>query len=190
MNIFKIFSIFLVVIFFNNTYSQTGPGGVGSNNGTSDLIIWYRPDNGISTTGTLIDSWINSAGVSAFNISETGTQRPTLVAGAINGYDEVSFSGSNSLRTGLTLNSSNFIVNQASSFIVTRADNTTQQSCVYTTDPLDTNRFSNHIPWSGTVYYDTGNWWDPDARIEISGLSGLNSYSIWSYDAHPTTGRQ
>lgn len=168
----------------------SGPGGVGSNDGTSDLIIWYRPDNGLATTGTLIDSWTNSAGISAFDISETGTQRPTLVAGAINGYDEISFSGSNRLRTGLTLNSSNFIVNQASSFIITRADNTWQASSVYTTDPLDGNRFTNHIPWSGSVYFDIGTCCSTDARIEVSGLSGLDSYSIWSYDAHPTSGKQ
>lgn len=168
----------------------SGPGGVGSNDGTSDLIIWYRPDNGISTTGTLIDSWINSAGVTAFDISETGAQRPTLVSGAINGYDEVSFNGSNRLRTGLTLNSSNFIVNQASSFIITRADNTSQTSSVYLTDGLDGNRFSNHIPWAGSVYYDIGNCCGTDSRIEIGGLTGLNNYSIWSYDAHPTSGKQ
>jgi len=168
----------------------SGPGGVGSNDGTSDLIIWYRPDNGISTTGTLIDNWINSAGVSAFDISETGTQRPSLVSGAINGYDEVSFSGSNRLRTGLTLNSSNFITNQASSFIITRADNTGQTSSVYLTDGLDGNRFSNHIPWAGTVYFDIGSCCGTDARIEVSGLTGLNNYSIWSYDAHPTSGKQ
>ncbi|WP_100614984.1 proprotein convertase P-domain-containing protein [Confluentibacter citreus] len=168
----------------------SGPGGVGSNDGTSDLIIWYRPDNGISTTGTLIDSWINSAGVPAFDISETGTQRPTLISGAINGYDEVSFNGSNRLRTGLTLNSSNFIVNQASSFIITRADNIWQTSSVYLTDGLDGNRFSNHIPWAGSVYFDIGNCCGTDARIEVGGLTGLNNYSIWSYDANPASGKQ
>lgn len=169
----------------------TGPGGVGSNDGTSALIMWYRPDNAVSTTGTSINGWTNSAGVPAFNLSETGTQRPTLATNAINGYDEISFNGNNRLRTGLTLTSSNFITNQASSFTVTRADNTTQTSCVYTTDPLVSNtRFSNHIPWSGTVYYDIGTCCGSDARIQVSGLSGLNSYSIWEFDAHPTTGKQ
>ncbi|NJX16719.1 proprotein convertase P-domain-containing protein [Tamlana crocina] len=168
-----------------------GPGGVGHNDGSSGLIIWYRPDNGISTTGTLVDSWANSAGISDFDISESGTQRPTLVTNTINGYDEVSFNGSNRLRTGLTLTTSNFITNQASSFIVTRADNTTQQSSVYTTDPLvGSTRFSCHIPWSGTVYYDIGTCCSNDARIQVGGLSNLTSYSIWTYDAHPTTGKQ
>lgn len=191
MNVLKIFSAFFIFTIYSITYSQTGPGGVGSTNGTSGLIIWYRPDNGVSTTGSLVDSWSNSAGITAFDISETGTQRPTLVTNAINGYDEISFNGSNRLRTGLTLTSSNFVTNQASSFIVTRADNTWQTSSVYTTDPLvSSTRFSNHIPWNGSVYYDIGTCCSNDARIQVDGLSGLTSYSIWTYDAHPTTGKQ
>ncbi|MEP5340682.1 MAG: hypothetical protein ABJL44_13135 [Algibacter sp.] len=71
----------LIVIFitlFFNANSQTGPGGVGSNDGTSDLIMWYRPDNLITTTGTLIDNWPNSAGVSDFDLSATTNSRPVL----------------------------------------------------------------------------------------------------------------
>ncbi|NCO62818.1 MAG: T9SS type A sorting domain-containing protein [Flavobacteriales bacterium] len=191
MNTFKVLSLVLVCIFFNSINAQTGPGGVGTNDGNSSLIIWYRPDNGISTTGSLIDSWTNSAGLAAFNISETGSQRPTLISGTLNGYNEVSFNGSNRLRTGLTITSSNFITNQASSFIVVKANNTTQNSSVYTTDPLvGSTRFSNHIPWSGTVYYDIGSCCSSNARIQVGGLSGLTNYSIWSYDANPTTGKQ
>ncbi|WP_433991557.1 T9SS type A sorting domain-containing protein [Kordia algicida OT-1] len=173
------------------SFAQTGPGGVGTNDGTSSLVSWYRPDNGISVTGSLIDSWTNSAGISALDISETGTQRPTLITNAVNGYDEVSFNGSNRLRTGLTLTTSNFVTNQASSFIVTKADNTTQTSSVYTTDPLvGSTRFSNHIPWAGTVYYDIGTCCGSSARIQVGSLTGLTSYSIWSYDAHPSSGKQ
>ncbi|EDP95099.1 hypothetical protein KAOT1_02149, partial [Kordia algicida OT-1] len=173
------------------SFAQTGPGGVGTNDGTSSLVSWYRPDNGISVTGSLIDSWTNSAGISALDISETGIQRPTLITNAVNGYDEVSFNGSNRLRTGLTLTTSNFVTNQASSFIVTKADNTTQTSSVYTTDPLvGSTRFSNHIPWAGTVYYDIGTCCGSSARIQVGSLTGLTSYSIWSYDAHPSSGKQ
>lgn len=171
--------------------SQTGPGGVGSNDGTSSLRIWYNTTSGVSTTGSLIDQLTNLAGDVAFDARETGTQRPTLVTGAVNGYDEISFSGSNRLRTGLTLTTANFIVDQASSFLVVRADNTTQRSSVYTTDPLvGSTRFTNHIPWSGTVYYDIGTCCGGSARLQVGGLTGLTNYSYWSYDAHPTTGKQ
>jgi hypothetical protein len=169
---------------------NTGPAGVGSRSGDSQLKLWFRVDNGVNVTGTAVDSWTNSAGITALNISETTTQRPTLVANAVNGFSEVSFNGSNRLRTGLTLTSSNFVNSEASSFSVVRADNTTQQSSVYVTDPLDGNRFSNHIPWAGTVYFDIGQCCGNDARLDVGGLTNLNAYSIWSYDAQPTSGKQ
>ncbi|MEJ0029882.1 MAG: T9SS type A sorting domain-containing protein [Bacteroidota bacterium] len=168
---------------------STGPGGVGSNAGDSQLILWFRVDNGINLTGSNIDSWTNSAGVAALDVSETLTQRPTLVASALNGFSEVSFGGSNRLRTGLTLTTSNFINDQASSFVVNRAGNTTQTSIVYGTDPLDGNRFSTHIPWGGTVYFDIGQCCGNDARLDLAGLTGLTSYSIWSYEALSSTGK-
>ncbi len=172
-------------------FAQTGPGGIGTIDGSGSLKIWYRVDNGLVLTGTTVDSIRNSVAVPALSIGETGAQRPTLVAGAVNGFGEISFSGSNRLRTGLTLTTGNFIVDEASSFVVSRADNTTQTSCVYTTDPLvGTTRFTNHIPWSNTVYNDIGTCCGTSARIEVSGLTGLTAYSVWSYDALPATGKQ
>ncbi|WP_055435259.1 T9SS type A sorting domain-containing protein [Lacinutrix algicola] len=188
-----VFIIFYVILStpFNTVNAQTGPGGIGANDGTSDLIIWYRPDNGVVTSGTSINSWSNSAGVSAFNLSETGSNRPTLVSNAINGYNEISFNGTNRLRTGLTLTTANFITNQATSVVVAKSDYNSQSSSLYTTDPLvSSTRFSTHIPWNGTVYFDIGTCCNSTARIQVGGLTGLNDYSIWSYNANPSTGKQ
>ncbi|WP_067149526.1 T9SS type A sorting domain-containing protein [Pseudotamlana agarivorans] len=191
MTKFKYLLALVLCFFYAVNHAQTGPGGVGTNDGSSNLIMWFRPDNGVSTTASAVDSWENSAGISDFNMSESTTQRPTLITNAVNGYDEISFNGSNKLVTGMTLTTSNFIVNEASSFVVVRADNTTQRSCVYTTDPLvGSTRFTCHIPWENQVYFDIGTCCGTDARIQVSGLSGLTNYSIWSYGAHPTTGKQ
>lgn len=189
----KCYILILITFFsFNLMQSQTGPGGVGTTDGTSSLKIWYNTTNGgVSTTGTSIDGITNSAGIPALDLTETGGQRPTLVANSVNGVDAISFSGSNRLQTGLTLTTSNFIVNQASSFVVNAADNTSQRSCVYTTSPLvGGSRFTNHIPWNNTVYFDIGVCCSANARIQVGGLSGLTSYSYWSYDADPSTGKQ
>lgn len=167
-----------------------GPGGVGTITGDSQLKLWFRVDKGVNLTGTSVDGWTNSAGVPALDVSETTTERPTQVPNAVNGFPEISFSGTNRLRTGLTLTSSNFVNNQASSFTVNRADNTTQTSSVYLTDPLEANRFSNHLPWAASVYFDIGPCCNFDGRLEIPGLTGLTNYSIWSFDANPSTGKQ
>ena len=169
--------------------AQTGPGGVGTTAGSSTLKIWYRVDNGVNLTGSSVNSWTNSAGISALDITETGTNRPTSVTGP-NGYNEISFNGSNKLTTGAgVLTSSNFVTNQASSFVVSRADNTTQQSCVYTTDPLEVPRFSTHIPWAATVYFDIGDCCAD--RIQTGFTSPeLTNYAVWTYDANTSVGKQ
>ncbi len=170
--------------------AQTGPGGVGNTAGTSSLKMWYRVDNGVTTAGTSVNSWTNSAGVSALDISETGTNRPTLVASGPNGYGEVSFNGSNKLTTAAgVLTSSNFVTNQASSFVVSRADNTTQQSCVYTTDPLEVPRFSTHIPWSATVYFDIGDCCADRIQTGFTNAE-LTNYASWTYEANTSAGKQ
>lgn len=176
-------------LFPSRLNAQTGPGGVGNTTGTSTLKMWYRVDNGINTTGTSVNSWTNSAGVAVLDIAETGTNRPTQVAAGPNGYGEISFNGSNKLTTAAgVLTSSNFVTNQASSFVVSRADNTTQQSCVYTTDPLEVPRFSTHIPWSGTVYFDIGNCCAD--RIQTSFTDAeLTTYALWAYESN-TSGKQ
>lgn len=174
-------------IVVSQALAQTGPGGVGSADGSTSLKMWYRADNGVSVSGSTVNSWANSVAISALNLSESGTNRPTRVTNAVNGYPEISFNGTNCLRTAVgAMTTSNFVTTQTTTFVVARADNTTQVSCVYTTDPLIlSTRFSNHIPWNGEIYYDMGTCCDD--RIHATGVTGLNSYSVWSYDAINTS---
>ena len=168
--------LLLVIVSPFITIAQTGPGGVGSDDGTSTLKLWYRPDFGISTTGTSVDSWTNGAGVSALDMTATGTNRPTLVTGAVNGFDELDFDGNDYLEITGSLTTTNFVTNQASSFVVTERSATTN-SWVYATSPHQTNRFSCHITWSnGSVYYDIGACCGASARLQVNGLTGLNSF--------------
>ncbi len=173
--------------------SPTGPGGVGTTDGTSSLKIWYRTDAGVSMSAGKITGWTNSAGISDLDLIQTAGNRPAVVSGAVNGYDEISFtSNAHWLKTGHgVLNTNNFITDQASTFVVNRADVTNQASSLYTTEPLVGNsRFSNHLPWHGTIYYDIGTCCSQNARLQVGGLSGLTNYNIWSYDALPSTGKQ
>ena len=184
-----------LILFFSLTIlscglCQTGPGGVGTNDGTSSLKIWYRPEFGISTSGVNVDSWANSAGVAAHDLTSSGTNRPQLVSGAVNGSDELDFDGNDYLEITGALSTTNFVTDQASSFVVTERSATTS-SWVYATSPHTSNRFSCHISWSnGAVYFDIGTCCGNAARIQVNSLTGLNSYSYWSYDALSSTGKQ
>lgn len=115
---------------------------------------------------------------------------PQLVSSSLNGYDEVQFSASGILQTGLNLTTSNFVTNEASSFIYAKANSITS-SWPYATLPHQSQRFSCHIPWSNSqVYFDIGQCCNQNARIQVGGLSNLTSYSLWTYDANPSTGKQ
>ena len=182
--------LFLLLIATNFGIGQTGPGGVGTNDGTSSLKLWYRPDFGISTTGTSIDSWTNGAGVTAFDLTATGTNRPTLSSATVNGNDELSFDGNDFFQITGTMTTTNFMVDEASSFVVTERSATTA-NWVYATSPHQTDRFSCHISWSnGAVYFDVGGCCATTSRIQVSGLGGLGAYSYWSLDALNATGKQ
>lgn len=184
-----IFELLLVLACFSG-FSQTGPGGVGTNDGTSDLVMWYRTDNALTTSGSNVTNWGNSAGYSAHDMTQSGSANPQLISGSLNGYDEIQFNASGILQTGLNLTTSNFVTNQASSYIYAKANSITS-SWPYATLPHQSQRFSCHIPWSNnTVYFDIGQCCNASARIQVSGLSNLTGYSLWSYDANPSSGKQ
>lgn len=173
-----------------NCFAQTGPGGVGTNNGTSDLVMWYRTDNAITTSGSNVIAWTNSAGYSEHDMTQNGGTNPQLISRSLNGYDEIQFNAAGILQTGQNLTTSNFVTNQASSYIYAKANSITS-SWPYSTLPHQAQRFSCHIPWSnGIVYYDIGQCCSASARIQVGGQSNLTSYSLWSYDANPSTGKQ
>ncbi len=173
-----------------NCFAQTGPGGVGTNDGSSDLVMWYRTDNAVTVSGSNVTTWGNSAGYNDHTMTQSGSSSPQLISGSLNGYDEIQFNASGILQTGLNLSTSNFITNQASSYIYAKA-NTITSSWPYSTLPHQAQRFSCHIPWSNNiVYFDIGQCCSASARIQVGGQSNLTAYSLWSYDANPSSGKQ
>ena len=71
-------------------WAQTGPGGVGTTDGSSNLRIWLRADKGVSPTteGNTVTEWLNQAGYgnpSAINGS------PTYQANVVGEYPAIRF---------------------------------------------------------------------------------------------------
>ena len=114
---FTILSLFFIVAI----YGQTGPGGVGTIDGTSSLKIWLRADdldadNDITDNpadGTSVSTWSDYSG-NGNNFTQSGANRPTYSIGT---FKAVNFDASaatvqymNATSTGSYSNSSAFFV--------------------------------------------------------------------------------
>ncbi len=174
----------------------TGPGGVGTNDGSSNLQLWLRGDRGIysdsscSTAATdngNTGCWEDQSG-NGYNATQaTGADQPSYHIGVVNGMPTIRFdrASSESLQKSYEsdLNSSSF-----TTFIVTRAtgDTGTFRS------PL-TSRST--LPASGFNFYaSSGNDWEFWTRDTIwNNVNGpavvLNNWEILEgrYDNSSTT---
>ncbi|MEP1093640.1 MAG: Ig-like domain-containing protein [Cyclobacteriaceae bacterium] len=71
----------------------TSPGGSNS------LSMWFRADEGITSSGGLVSSWADQSGNSNDIVQGAAADQPTLVSSAINFNDAVQFTGGDNLET-------------------------------------------------------------------------------------------
>jgi hypothetical protein len=183
-----------VTINDNDNFGIDGPGGIGDADGTGTLVMWMIADSA-SVSGSDVVSWENEVGISELDLAPPGTA-PTLVPNAKNGHAEISFANVNDvLSTTSKLSTAYFPYNEASTFIVTRHDNSSQQSNTYGTSTilgggLAGNRFSSHLPWNGNVYFDIGNCCGTDGRSQFAyDPNWTGNYTIFSYTAGASEGK-
>jgi hypothetical protein len=69
--------------------AQTGPGGVGTTDGSSSLRLWVKANAGVSESGGNVTSWADQSGC---NVVMTASNNPTVVANAYNGFPAIDFS--------------------------------------------------------------------------------------------------
>ncbi len=184
-----------VTINDNDNLGFDGPGGIGSADGSGTLTMWYMADSATVNVSDEVTGLSNLVGISAYDMITLGNN-PDYISNAINGHAEISFNNVNDvLATNSTLSSATFPYNEASTFIVTRHDNNSQQSVTYGTSTTqgggqDTNRFGSHLPWGNTVYYDIGTCCGSQTRINFAyDGSWVGQYSIFSYVASSTDGK-
>ncbi|WP_372753171.1 T9SS type A sorting domain-containing protein [Mariniflexile sp.] len=104
MNSLKSQLVWIVCLFLNFSYSQTGPGGVGN---SANNALWLKADSGTSTTisGQPINLWNDISG-NLNNASQTNiNQQPLYYDSVINGYPSILFdysqtSGQNDFLSG------------------------------------------------------------------------------------------
>lgn len=178
----------LSISFFS--HAQTGPGGVGNSNGSSSLKIWFRPDYGLAAGGdSLVNGWGNSAGVDSLKISGATGAKPKFYTTQWNGYNAMQFSGHEYLTTGACINSSNFVTDQASSFVVSNGENSEQNGVVYGMNPLGQNNFAAYIPWADSIIFDLGNANTEQGRIQVPFFDLPSKPSLLSFESGPSFGK-
>ena len=80
-------------------FCQTGPGGVGSDDGTSNLEYWIDANRGV-TGSSPITIWSDLSGNATTN-SIIGN--PSLTSSSLNGYDVVTFDGTDYISTNMNI---------------------------------------------------------------------------------------
>ena len=53
--------VLLAILTFHG-FAQSGPAGVGVNDGTGSLSIWYDANQGVTVTGTAVTQWDDQSG--------------------------------------------------------------------------------------------------------------------------------
>ncbi len=86
--------------------SQTGPGGIGTNDGTSSLVLWLdandldadgdTTDNPVA--GNIVSTWNNKSGVVSTDWTQTiAIRQPIYATSVMNGHPAVTFDGNDFL---------------------------------------------------------------------------------------------
>lgn len=92
--------LLIILLFFvlNNGFSQTGPGGVGTDDGTSNLLLWLDANSSVEEAPSnpaenldLVTTWKDLSGNN--NHATTGTS-PIFRTNQHNGFPAVNFNGS------------------------------------------------------------------------------------------------
>lgn len=188
-----------ITISDNDNLGIDGPGGVGELDGSGTLTMWYMGDSATVSAGK-VTGLKNLVGISAYDMV-TPAADPDFVdyvgTGTLNGHAEVSFNNvEDVLATSSVLSASTFPYNEASTFIVTRHDNMSQQSNTYGTSTSQTgglagNRFSTHLPWNEIAYFDIGDCCGSTARVQFAyDGAWVGEYGIFSYIASSTDGKE
>ncbi|SEB72816.1 hypothetical protein SAMN04489761_1584 [Tenacibaculum sp. MAR_2009_124] len=170
---FKIPLLSYLIFYSIGLFAQTGPGGVGTNSGNSNLVLWLDANNVNLPNGTTTNNWGDSSGyVHNFN-SGNGAIFNT---NSINSYPSFSFNDSSNyfeLAYENRLNPNTFTI-----FSVSRVANSGSYKAVLSNrdDPpgSPTRGFilysrPNNNNWSFWTGRDSGSWQTVEGNINTTG---------------------
>jgi hypothetical protein len=85
---------FFLVCSATKLIAQNGPGGVGTTDGTSNLVLWLKANTLSQAAGSNVTSWLDQSGY-ANNASAVTTNEPTFNTGVYNGQPAIGFNSAN-----------------------------------------------------------------------------------------------
>ncbi len=190
----KIFTLTLFSFFFNPLFSQNqvpkGPGGVGTTDGTSSLVLWLDANTVNQNDNSEVFSWSDNSGFSNNAVAPFGTG-PQFKLDVINGYPQLKFDISNTEYLGVYNSNRNHSLQmdeQLTVFVVgklTDATNTWGAFVSRTEDNSwskgyalyrDVNNSNNNLTIGGYV----GKW--ADSRITTAIQTNQNTIMSLHYD--------
>ncbi len=147
----KNITVLISLIFINFLYGQTGPGGIGTTDGTSNLVLWLNANTITATSGTTITNWNDKSG---YGFDFNAGNGAIFNATAVNNYPAMHFNGtSHYFQTAYsaTLNPSEFTV-----FSTTNVTSSTKYKAV-----ISSRDDSTGTPTEGYILYarPTSNYW-------------------------------
>lgn len=175
------FFVFALTICFG----QTGPGGIGTTDGTSSLKLWL--DAADATTKTLntttVSQWSDKSGYLSHGTQSQAIYQPTNNATGINSRQTITFDGTDDV---LSLPNNSVLTNNApfSFFCIMKPATLTGYTVIYCagsgggSTAFETNG-------SNLNFYDAGT---PDGVHNANGSSTLTADTTYIYDANLTPG--
>jgi hypothetical protein len=164
---------------------NSGPGGVGSNSGTSALVVWLDGNNGVTTSGTAVTSWNDQSGYSNNATQGTPANRPARTSNALNGLPIVQFDGVDDV---LSISDQASIDLTRWSFLLV-AKVTTHKNYnaffVKGNDATENYEFLTNFPGTGNIHfpvYYTNGTRSGDAEIVAGPSMSNTSFGIFQYD--------
>jgi hypothetical protein len=93
--------LLLLAVFASTAIGQTGPGGVGTTDGTSSLKLWLdaAASSTITESGGSISAWNDKSGNSNHATQSTASKKPTYQTNQINGNAAILFDESDDILT-------------------------------------------------------------------------------------------
>ncbi len=183
----RLFFLGIIVSFSLQTFSQTGPAGIGSTDGSSSLSLWLDANQDVTLSGSEVTQWDDQSGYDNHGTPPGSANRPAFVTSGTNGYPVITFDGSNDY---LTASDASSLDLTTWSIIVVGIINTHKNYNAFVvkgSDAQENYEFLTNFPNTGNIHYPVrytdGN---RSTDSEDGEVFSTSSYGVYQLDYDQT----